>query len=325
MAQIGHKIPMKPLMTIGVKCYNQARYIREAVEAAFAQTYRPLEVVVSDDGSSDGSWEVIQEVSARHRNDTGIQIILNRNAVNLGNMGNWMVIGKLSHGDWIVKADGDDISEPARVERIAEALAQDGVGVEVVLHGAVKINPDGKEIGAFPTRYASSPLGAVMAFSRACFTAFPVPENERIVDDEVFARRALMLGREINLEGPLVRYRVGTGISSGLYNVREPELVCIRQLPLSLAQSRRDLDWRRPQMDEETYQSWRRRLDSDERETLLYTRLLSAPTFRERWRSWRAVRKPAISRPGYYKLMIYLLPRRIGDWILWLLGKARYR
>ena len=316
---------VKPLMTIGVKCFNQERYIGAALEAAYAQTYRPLEVVVSDDCSTDGSWDVIQQVAARHRNDAGIQTILNRNAVNLGNMGNWLAIGKLSHGAWIVKADGDDISEPTRVERIAAAVAQGGDDVHVVLHGAVKIDPDGKAIGSFPTRYACAPLGAVMAFSRACFTAFPEPENGRIVDDEVFARRALMLGREINLEETLVRYRIGTGISSGLYALRDPELVCIRQLPISLAQSRRDLDWRRPQMTEKAYDDWRRRLDADGRETQLYTQLLSAETFRERWRSWRAVRKPALSRPGYYKLMIYLLPRRVGDWLLGALGRIRYR
>ena len=55
-------------VTVGVKCFNNVRYIREALESAFRQTYRPLEIVVCDDCSTDGSWETIREVvEARSR------------------------------------------------------------------------------------------------------------------------------------------------------------------------------------------------------------------------------------------------------------------
>ena len=49
-----------PLVSFCVKCYNQERYIGEALEGVFAQTYRPLEIVISDDASTDRSWEIIQ-------------------------------------------------------------------------------------------------------------------------------------------------------------------------------------------------------------------------------------------------------------------------
>ncbi len=47
------------LVTIGVKCFNQEKYIGAAVRAALRQTHRPLEVVVCDDASTDGSWAEI--------------------------------------------------------------------------------------------------------------------------------------------------------------------------------------------------------------------------------------------------------------------------
>ena len=63
-----------PLVSFCVKCYNQERYIGEALEGAFAQTYRPLEIVISDDASTDRSWEIITEAVAksRHRPDANV-------------------------------------------------------------------------------------------------------------------------------------------------------------------------------------------------------------------------------------------------------------
>ena len=48
----------KPLLTFAVGAYNQERFIREAVESAFAQTYSPLEIVLSDDCSRDRTFEI---------------------------------------------------------------------------------------------------------------------------------------------------------------------------------------------------------------------------------------------------------------------------
>lgn len=53
-----------------------------------------------------------------------------------------------------------------------------------------------------------------MALSRETYSKFAPVENFRIVDDEVFARRALMIGSQLELDDALVRYRLGTGVSS---------------------------------------------------------------------------------------------------------------
>jgi len=47
----------RPLVTFALVAYNQEQYIREAVEGAFAQTYEPLEIILSDDCSSDRTVE----------------------------------------------------------------------------------------------------------------------------------------------------------------------------------------------------------------------------------------------------------------------------
>ena len=51
----------KPLITFLLVSYNQEAYIREAIEGALAQTYSPLEIVISDDCSSDATFSLIKE------------------------------------------------------------------------------------------------------------------------------------------------------------------------------------------------------------------------------------------------------------------------
>lgn len=308
------------LITVGLKCYNQRGTIGAALEAALCQTYRPLQVAVSDDGSTDGSYELLQErIAARAARD--VEVVLLRNETNLGNMGNWLRICAASKGEWIVKADGDDASEPDRVEAIARAL--DGrTDAYVVSCGGVKVNADGREVGRFKARSAWHPLGACMAFHRACWEKFPEPKDLRNVDDEIFARRALILGdgAEIRIDLPLVRYRVGSGISSSVEDIRATELKCMRMNPRSFAQVREDA---------EAYgrdvARWRATFDAQEREVALGIALRTAPTFAQRLAAWRQLPGRRITTPYGLKLLIYLLPRRLGDACLKVLSSLRYR
>ena len=54
--------PERPLVTFALFAYNQENYIRAAVEGAFAQTYQPLEIILSDDCSKDRTFEIMQRL-----------------------------------------------------------------------------------------------------------------------------------------------------------------------------------------------------------------------------------------------------------------------
>ena len=47
-----------PLVSVVIACYNQGRFLGEAIESALRQTYAPIEVIVADDGSTDRTAEV---------------------------------------------------------------------------------------------------------------------------------------------------------------------------------------------------------------------------------------------------------------------------
>src|SRR5260221_4951064 len=56
-----------PLVSIAINNFNYAAYVGQCIDSALAQTYRPIEVVVVDDGSTDGSRTVIERYADRIR------------------------------------------------------------------------------------------------------------------------------------------------------------------------------------------------------------------------------------------------------------------
>lgn len=107
-----------PLATLVLYAYNEERYIREAVASAFAQTYSLLEIFLSDDGSADHTFEIMQEMAAAYQGPH--RIILNRNPHNIGIGSQLNAAYQKTQGDFIVLANADDISLPERVAVLVE-------------------------------------------------------------------------------------------------------------------------------------------------------------------------------------------------------------
>jgi glycosyltransferase involved in cell wall biosynthesis len=113
----------RPLVTFALFAYNQEKFIREAVEGAFAQTYEPLEIILSDDCSTDQTFEIMQEIAANY---VGLRIIiLNRNSRNLGVAAHFSEIVERASGEFVVIAAGDDISLPMRTEISVLPMVED--------------------------------------------------------------------------------------------------------------------------------------------------------------------------------------------------------
>lgn len=120
----GHKTETKPLITFALFTYNQEKYIREAVEGAFAQTYSPLEIILSDDGSSDRSFEILQTLAAGYQGRH--HVMVQQTPVNAGNLAHVLNVVSRAQGELIVLAAGDDISLPNRVEALYHARQETG-------------------------------------------------------------------------------------------------------------------------------------------------------------------------------------------------------
>lgn len=105
---------MKPLVSILIPCYNAERWVAEAIQSCLAQTYQPIEVIVIDDGSTDGSLEVIKSFGDRIRWETGP----NRGGNAARNRGL-----EMSRGEWLQYLDADDYLLPDKIARQMEFLA----------------------------------------------------------------------------------------------------------------------------------------------------------------------------------------------------------
>ena len=307
-------------VSAGVKCYNNVRYIREALESAFRQTWRPLEIVVSDDASVDGSWDVIREVVDSHRGEEGLRVVVNRNESNLGNLGNWERICELATGEFVVKFDGDDVSEPERVARIVaevESARAAGLSPCVVGHGGRMIGPSGKSMGAMRPAARGNHTGAAMAFSRRCFTEFGRAEcSPRIVDDELYAWRGMMLGDFVEMDDRLVRYRVGTGVSNSLLGIRRPMSRGAHDMLETLGQCERDV------CKLKDADAWRVRI-ADAREQAEARRdLIDGASMRIRLAGARRLRMSG--RVWSFLKFAFVLPRPLGALLLFAYALVRF-
>ena len=103
-----YPLSASPLVSIIIPCYNAEKYVGEAIESALAQTYPNKEVIVIDDGSTDGSLQVIKSFGDRIRWETGP----NRGGSAARNRGI-----ELARGELIQFLDADDLLHPQKLER----------------------------------------------------------------------------------------------------------------------------------------------------------------------------------------------------------------
>jgi len=124
------------MATVVVRSYNYARFLTDAIESALGQTYSPLEIVVVDDGSTDGSQDLIRSYGTR------IASILKEN----GGMASSLEAGlSASHGEILIFLDADDVLLPRAVE-IAVGFFRDRRIVKV--HWPlIEIDQDGRPTG----------------------------------------------------------------------------------------------------------------------------------------------------------------------------------
>ncbi len=108
-----------PRVSILIPTFNRQDMLREAVESALAQTYPDLEVVVSDNASTDGTRETMAAYAGNAR------FRYHCNPENLGMVGNWrQAVRDLATGDWfLILSDDDAFLDPDFVTK-AMALAE---------------------------------------------------------------------------------------------------------------------------------------------------------------------------------------------------------
>lgn len=211
-------------VTLIVMAYNQQNFIEAAAKSAFDQTYRPLEIIFSDDCSTDDTFAIMKRLTSSY--DGPHSIRLNRNDQNLGFIPHLNKVFEMCQGALIVYNAGDDISEPNRVAELYAAFRDTR---PLLVHSDVyNMNPDGSMSGLVTTRHAaiaameirevavamSLGIGASCAWNPDIVRLFgPIAYNSTY-DDLIFFFRARLLGRIAHVPKPLLRYRYSVGTSN---------------------------------------------------------------------------------------------------------------
>lgn len=200
---------MQPRVSVVVAVHNCARYLREAVSSALAQSLPPHEIILVDDASVDATREVADDLA---RGDARVRVVpLERN---VGPSAARNIALDAASGDWIAILDGDDICLPGRFEAQVAFLRRTGVD----LCGSWFT-----EFGQGPARtvrwpHGESELRATMLFQSAICHPTVMARREvfdrhryraelRLAEDYDLFARALSGFRLANVPIPLLRYR----------------------------------------------------------------------------------------------------------------------
>lgn len=196
----------RPLVSVVIPTFERARTVARAVESVLQQTYRPLEVVVVDDGSTDGTREVLEAYAGRvvyvYQDNAGPSAARNRGL-------------RESRGELIAFLDSDDVWLAPKLERQVALLEQAGPDVPCCLCDSLIRMPDGREQSSFELAWLrpAEPAGlwlnpaAVLAtrfvlFTQAVLARRGALEECRGFDEQLWLMEDHDLALRLALRGP---------------------------------------------------------------------------------------------------------------------------
>ena len=157
---------MNPKVSICVPTYNRKDYLKETLDSVFTQTYKDYEVIVVDDGSTDGTAEMLKQCNYP------VRYYWQKNSGDAAAR-NKMI--KLAQGEFITFIDSDDLLIHDAVDRMMNTMeAEDG---EVIVYGPyLRIDQNGYAYGKFKSRQYSGYIAKYLfqnIFVYSCGSMFP--------------------------------------------------------------------------------------------------------------------------------------------------------
>lgn len=204
----------KVRISVAMVTFNGACYIKEQLDSIISQLGEADELVISDDGSSDGTLAIIREYQ---KADKRIRLV---EGPRQGIKKNVEHAIAQANGDYIFLADQDDIWMPGKVETVMQAFEEQKSFV--VIHDAKVFEGGdrehiimesfyefrGSKAGVLKNMVKNSYIGCCMAFRRE-LTEFilPIPEKIEMHDQWIGIISDLVSGPSCFLREPLLLYR----------------------------------------------------------------------------------------------------------------------
>lgn len=237
---------INPLVSIVAVSYNQERFIEQSLKSLLEQDYSPLQIVISDDNSSDRTFQIISQIAEQYQGPH--ELIIHKNLVNLGIGGNRNKAIQLATGKLLATADGDDISVSNRISELVTAWNQLTPEPLLITTDAIDTTENGeilnikhcdnfeKVIG--PEDFiVKKPLfwGCTNIYSRELINKFGGLNEGVGADDQIMILRALFLGKVYSLSKALVYHRQGGIGATKAITAKDKGFLLIRKAPIALA------------------------------------------------------------------------------------------
>jgi len=229
------------LVTFLLMTYNQEEYVGEALEGALAQDYSNLEIIISDDFSSDGTYGIIESLVSQYSGCH--KVAVNRNKKNLGLAAHFNLLTAKSSGDIIVVASGDDISMSNRVSKTVSMFNNepsativsfknwiiDSLGRDLYRPCSRSIDCDLKiSLGDYLGGSAVQLSGASRGFKKSLYTEFGDLNNSCPTEDTPYLLRGLYLGCALVSSDCCVKYRRHSNNISGCTQINSMNFLEIK-------------------------------------------------------------------------------------------------
>ena len=106
-----------PKVSVLISTFNNSKYLEKSIESILDQTYKNLEILVSDDNSTDNSFAILKKMQQKNSN-----LKIYKNSVNQGLTKSLNKLIRVAEGEIISRHDTDDISFPTKIQRQLDLL-----------------------------------------------------------------------------------------------------------------------------------------------------------------------------------------------------------
>lgn len=217
-----------PLISVIIPCYNAEKYVEFAVRSIMSQTYKNLEIIITDDCSTDNTFSILEKLADE---DNRIKLYKNETNLKIVKTLNKMVL--LANGKYIARMDADDISLPERIEKQVEFLEKNS---DIAFCGtnAFIINENGKitrktslpitsEDNKFFLQFYSTFFHPSVMLRSKIYKENFYDENFLYAEDyELWARLIFQENlKGTNLSEKLFEYRIFAGQSSAVHQEKQ--------------------------------------------------------------------------------------------------------
>lgn len=214
------------MVTVVMATYNGFDYIGEQLNSIAAQTYKDWKLVIRDDGSTDGTMELVQEFANKFNNK--VHIIETGEPSGSARNNFAILIGEVSQDEYVMCCDQDDIWMPDKIsvtlDRMLLMEKKFGKACPVLIHGDVEVVDESENVvSASMFNYSKIPAsqalggllvqnnvtGCTMMMNHALVRHIaPFIKNDRVIMHDYFAALfAKVFGCVCVIEKPLLKYR----------------------------------------------------------------------------------------------------------------------